>query len=259
MLISVGNLARTTILHWHRAGLLAAAALLLFAALASPPATAKSLPPMPGDRTLGAGDAPITMVEYYSLDCPHCANFHRDVFPRLKAQFIETGKVRFVFRDFPISWGALQAAILTHCAPAERFFAVHEALLKTGGVWSKAQSSAQAIAKVGESQGIPQAVFQKCLDERVWERQVFESQKHARDVLGVNATPTFFINELKLDGNVPFEMLSQGLNKMLDEIARQGGSMTRMEEKFLLIDWPSGAWRAHPRAWLPGINSGAHF
>ncbi len=88
---------------------------------------------------------------------------------------------------------------------------------------------------------------------------MFESQKHARDVLGVNATPTFFINELKLDGNVPFEMLSQGLNKMLDEIARQGGSMTRMEEKFLLIDWPSGAWRAHPRAWLPGINSGAHF
>ncbi len=147
-----------------------AAISLLVATFAIPPASADGLQPRPGDRALGSGDAPITMVEYYSLDCPHCAHFHRDVFPQLKAQFIATGKVRYVFRDYPLSFAALQAAILTHCAPPERFFAVQAALLKAVGVWSKAGSTLKAIAAVGTAEGISPAQFQARLDGRVWER-----------------------------------------------------------------------------------------
>ena len=213
-----------------RLALTVSATLLLFAALISQTAIAKSLPPRPGDRALGSGDAPITMVEYYSLDCPHCANFHRDVFPQLKAQFIETGKVRYIFRDYPLSFAALQAAILTHCAPPERFFAVIDALLEDVGAWSKAESTLNAVAEVGAGVGVSPEQYQACLDGRVWERQIFESQKYARDVLGVNATPTFFINDQRLEGYLPFEVLARGLNNMLEEIKRGSGNMTSTEQ-----------------------------
>ncbi|MFP6688922.1 MAG: thioredoxin domain-containing protein, partial [Alphaproteobacteria bacterium] len=85
-------------------------AILLLAAFALPVAAGEHLQAHEGDRVLGASDAPIVMIEYYSLDCPHCAAFHANVFPKLKAEFIDSGKVRFVFRDFPLSWAALEAA-----------------------------------------------------------------------------------------------------------------------------------------------------
>ena len=146
------------------------AAALLFLAALVPPATAKGLDARPGDRALGAGDAPITMIEYYSLDCPHCAGFHRDMFPHLRGEFIETGKLPFVFRDFPLSWAALEAAILAHCAPPERFVAVQDALYKTLTQWSKVESTAKAVARTGETQDILQSAYQTCIDERKWER-----------------------------------------------------------------------------------------
>ena len=140
---------------------------LLFAAFALPALAGEHLRARAGDRVLGAGDAPIVMIEYYSLDCPHCAAFHAEVFPKLKAEFIDSGKVRFVFRDFPLSWAALEAAILTHCAPPERYFAVQDALLKSLEQWSKAQSTLQAVARVGEAQGVSKDTFKACIDARV--------------------------------------------------------------------------------------------
>ena len=89
---------------------LAAPLALMLLAATLRPAAAEALEARPGDLALGRADAPITMVEYYSLNCPHCGAFHAQIFPTLKADYIDTGKVRFVFRDFPLSWGALQAA-----------------------------------------------------------------------------------------------------------------------------------------------------
>jgi len=204
-------------------------AILLLVGFALPVVAGEHLRARAGDRGLGASDAPIVMIEYYSLDCPHCAAFHAEVFPKLKAEFIDSGKVRFVFRDFPLSWAALEAAILTHCAPPERYFAVQDALLKSLGHWSKAESTLQAVAEIGEAQGISRDMFKACIDARVWERQVFESQKHAREVLGVKATPTFFINNDKFEGNIPFDKLSAGLTNMLGEIARERDDLTSLE------------------------------
>jgi protein-disulfide isomerase len=213
----------------RRLAVAAALAVLLVAASALPAAADEHLAERPGDRVLGADHAPIVMIEYYSLDCPFCAAFHAEAFPRLKAEYIDTGKVRFVFRDYPQSWAALEAAILTHCAPPERFFAVHEALLKTLGQWSKAESTIRAVARVGETQGVSKATFKACIDARVLERQVFESQKFARDALGVKSTPTFFLNRERLVGNVPYDKLSLGLNILLDEIARRSGGITSLD------------------------------
>ena len=204
-------------------------AILLLVGFALPVVAGEHLRARAGDRGLGASDAPIVMIEYYSLDCPHCAAFHAEVFPKLKAEFIDSGKVRFVFRDFPLSWAALEAAILTHCAPPERYFAVQDALLKSLGHWSKAESTLKAVGEIGTAQGVSEAVFQACLDARVWEQQVFESQQFAREVLGVKATPTFIINNNKLVGNIPFYKLSDGLTEMLNEIVRQSDNFTSLE------------------------------
>lgn len=213
----------------RRLAVAAALAILLFAPFTPPAVADEHLAARPGDRVLGTDHAPIVMIEYYSLDCPFCASFHAETFPRLKAEYIDTGKVRFVFRDYPQSWAALEAAILTHCAPPERFFAVHEALLKTLGQWSKAESTIRAVAEVGETQGVSKETFKACIDARVLERQVFESQQFARNVLGVKSTPTFFLNRERLVGNVPFDKLSLGLDILLDEIARRSGGLTSLE------------------------------
>lgn len=231
MSVFTPNLTKLFGMAWPNARELApiaAAIFLLVTALITLPAAAASLPEQPGDRAIGSDDAQITMIEYYSLDCPHCATFHRDVFPQLKAQFIRTGKVRFVYRDFPLSWGALEAAVMTHCAPPERFFAVQDALLKNIGAWAKALPTVRAIAEIGAAEGVTSAQYQSCLDERVWERQIFESQKFARETLGVTATPTFFINGDKLVGNMAFEHLSEGLHHMLNEINGQGGDFINL-------------------------------
>ena len=212
-------------------GLLAAAmvVLILLAGIALPARAGEHLAERAGDRGLGLSTAPIVMIEYYSLDCPHCAGFHLDAFPKLKAEFIDTGKVRFVFRDFPLSWAALEAAIMTHCAPPERYFDMQDALLRTVEQWSKAKSTLKAVSNIGAAQGVSEAVFQACLEARVWERQVLESLKFAHEVLGVKATPTFIINNKKVEGNIPFDKLSEGLTEMLNEIARQSNDFTSLE------------------------------
>ena len=214
----------------RRPAIATAFAISIFTGFALPAISNEHLQARDGDRVLGAINAPIVMIEYYSLDCPHCTSFHLDAFPKLKSEFIDTGKVRFVFRDFPLSWAAQESAILTHCASPERYFAVQDALFKSLGEWSKAESTLQAVTNIGEAQGVSPDAYQACIDARVWERQVFEGQKFAREVLGVKVTPTFLINNDKLEGNIPFDKLAQGLTNMLDEIEQQGLNMTNLAD-----------------------------
>ena len=186
------------------AGLLA----LIFAATLHP-AGAGSMPERPGDMVIGSADAPVTMIEYYSLNCPHCAVFHKQMFPALKAQFIDTGQVRFVIRDFPLNWAAVEAAILTHCAEPERFLAVQDALFANPRLWSGAESTLLAIAEIGESVGITRAEFKSCIEDGALEKQVIESYEFATKELGVEGTPTFFINGEKHVGGVSLERLAE--------------------------------------------------
>jgi protein-disulfide isomerase len=209
--------------------LISAVALAAFLLFALPAAAGDAMSAREGDREIGAATAPIVMIEYHSLDCPYCALFHAETFPALKRDYIDTGLVRFVYRDYPLSWAALAAAILSHCAPPERYFAVHAALLESQEHWSRAQPSVPAVAEIGEALGIAKADFDACLEARDWERQIFHSQKYARDILGVTSTPTFFINGEKLVGNIPFERLAAGLDDMLNEIQRESPNFTELK------------------------------
>ena len=192
-------------------------ALMLLAAIMRP-AAAETLAARPGDVAFGRAGAPITMVEYYSLNCPHCAVFHARIFPHLLADYIETGKLRFVFRDFPLSWAALEAAILTHCAAPEDFLAVQEALFDSISQWSGTGSSLLAIAKIGEANGVERAAFKHCVEDGALQRQVLENYKHANETLGVDGTPTFFINGEKHVGGMSLQRLADVFAELLESI-----------------------------------------
>ena len=187
--------------------------ILILAAAIVRPAAAGSMEAKPGDMVFGSADAPVTVIEYYSLNCPHCAVFHKQIFPALKAEFIDTGQVRFVFRDFPLNWAAVEAAVLTHCAGPERYFAVQDALFASLRQWSSAESTLLAVAEVGDSVGVPRAEFKPCVEEGELVKQVIESFEFANQELGVEGTPTFFINGEKHVGGISMEHFGELVNQ----------------------------------------------
>lgn len=203
----IGLAMRRTVL----AGFVSLAGAAMFTPLVSLSATSATVEFLerPGDIAMGDPEAPIVMLEYYSLNCPHCAAFHKIVFPDLKRTYIETGKVRFVFRDFPLSWPALEAAVLLHCAGPDLYFGLQDALFKSAREWNVAEGSLQALAGIGEEHGVERAEFKRCLEDGAFERQVLESYKFANEEVGVDGTPTFVINGEKHVGGMSFETLSE--------------------------------------------------
>lgn len=145
------------------------------------------------DHVLGDPNAKITVIEYASMTCPHCAGFHTTVLPELKKLYIDTGKVKLVFRDFPLDRVALQASLLAECVPADRYFAMIDMLFQTQPQWSRARDPQDALSKAGKLLGIDDVKFQACQDDKeavaaiVGERQGAES-------IGVESTPTLVIN-----------------------------------------------------------------
>ncbi len=177
------------------------------------PAAAGSMAERPGDMVFGQANAPVTMIEYYSLNCPHCAEFHKQVFPALKAKYIDSGQMRFVFRDFPLNWAAVEAAVLSQCAGPERYLAAQSALFASFRQWSAAEPSLLAIAEIVETVGVTRAELRQCVAEGALEKQVLESFEFAKDELGVDATPTFFINGEKHVGGISLERLTEILEQ----------------------------------------------
>src|SRR5882762_11916295 len=124
---------------------------------------AKQLAVQPGDRILGKPDAPITIIEYASLTCPHCAHFTVDVLPKLKAKWIDTGKAKLVLRDFPLDEPALRAAMVARCAPPDRFYAYVDTLFAAQEKWVMAKDYREALARLVEIGGMSKDEFDNCL------------------------------------------------------------------------------------------------
>ena len=166
------------------------------------------------DRVLGKPDAPITIVEYASMTCPHCAHFDKDVLPGLKKKWIETGKAKLILRDYPLDEPALRAAMMARCAPPERFFPLIHTLFDTQDQWSLAKDWRGALEKTARLAGISKKDFDACLANKAMEDQVVQSRLVAATQLGVESTPTFFINGTKVQGaptEQAFEQVLSGL------------------------------------------------
>jgi len=167
----------------------------------------------PDDRILGQMDAPITVVEYASLTCPHCGHFAVDVLPKLKQKWIDTGKAKLVLRDYPLDEPALRAAMIARCAPADKFYAFVDTFFQDQQQWVLAKDYKAALARLALLGGMKKADFDACLANKSGEDQVLQSRLAATQQLGVNSTPTFFINGAKFDGAPEEDALDAALSR----------------------------------------------
>src|SRR5882762_4648529 len=176
-------------------------------------ATARSLLAAGGqDRVLGKPDAPITIIEYASLSCSHCAHFATDVLPKLKEKWIDPGKAKLVLRAFPLDEAALRAEMVARCAPPERYFPLVETLFATQDKWAVAKDWQAALQHIAQLAGVPKTKFETCIADKALEDQVAQSRLTAAQQLSVNSTPTFFINGTKYGGEPTFEAFDKLLS-----------------------------------------------
>jgi protein-disulfide isomerase len=166
------------------------------------------------DRILGKPDAPITIIEYASLTCPHCAAFERDTLPKIKEKWIDTGKAKLIFRNFPFDKPALQAAMIAACAPADRYFNFIDVLFQQQGQWAVAQDPAVALGRIAKVGGMSDSQIQTCLADKELENKIVGIRLSAEKELAVNSTPTFFINGRKLVGAQEFAKFDEALSQV---------------------------------------------
>jgi len=169
-----------------------------------------------GDKTLGKENAPVTIVEYASLTCPHCAKFHAETFPQLKKAYIDTGKVRYIFREFPIGRSAAAAAIAVRCAPEKAFFTLNEKLLASQSKWVSQEVKHDEIYAIIKTSGLKRDKYNSCATDQAINDALYEVKMRGRS-LGVAGTPTFFINGKKARGALSFEEIS----KLIEEAQPQ--------------------------------------
>jgi protein-disulfide isomerase len=183
-------------------------------ALAAAGDAAKELAVQPSDRILGKAEAPITIIEYASLTCPHCAHFDVTVLPKLKEKWIDTGKAKLILRDYPLDEPALRAAMMARCAPPERFYPLIDMLFETQEKWAVAKDWRGALEMTARLAGIGKKEFDACLANKAMEDEVAQSRLLATTQLGVDSTPTFFVNGTKFQGaptEQAFDQLLSGL------------------------------------------------
>jgi protein-disulfide isomerase len=192
-------------------------------AASPPPADATLLaelakPGPAGDIVLGSNKAPVTVVEYASMTCPHCAHFSQTTFPELKKRYIDTGKVRFIFREFPFDKVAAAAFMLARCASkdggADKYMAVVETLFAKQDEWVNDQPL-QPLENIAKQFGFSDTSFKACLTNQQVLDGIEAVRDRAVDKLGVNSTPTFFINGKKVVGDVPIETMAKEIDPYL--------------------------------------------
>ncbi len=183
------------------------------ALLRVPRARADEVPVTEEDRILGNPDAPITIIEYSSLTCPHCARFHKDTLPAIKKIWIVPGKARLVYRNFPLDGLALRAAAVASCVEGDAYFSFLDALFRGQAQWSRAKDPTAALAQVARFAGIDQKGFDACLADKEEMDHILKQKIDGQQAYNINSTPTFIINGEKVEGALGPEQFGKLLAK----------------------------------------------
>ena len=157
--------------------------------------------PLP-ENSLGAIDAPVTIIEYSSMTCPHCASFHKDALPGLKEKYIDKGKVRYIIREFPLGDLAAAAFMLARCAGPGKTLPLIDLLYAQQDSWAaRGVAPLPALRKITKvNAGMTKEVFDKCIGDDELLKKIKQIKKRGVEVFGVNSTPTFFVNGKVLKG-----------------------------------------------------------
>ena len=192
---------------------MAAALLLVFTSVAgaAPPSAEEALK----DRVLGDPNAPIEIVEYSSLTCSHCRHFHIDILPDLKKNYLDTGRAKLVYRDFPFDQLGLMAAIMARCAPPSRYFQFLDVLFQNQEKWAQNADPIRALTRIGSLGGLSEADFRACTENRTIVDGVLQTRLEAGKRYQVNSTPSFIINgEKRIVGSQPYKVFDDLLKKL---------------------------------------------
>jgi protein-disulfide isomerase len=169
------------------------------------------------DMALGPANATVTITEYASMTCPHCAAFAEGVFPKIKSEYIDSGKVRYVFREFPLDIKAAAGSMLARCianGDSGKYFAVIDMLFKQQNDWV-VKNTTETLTRIGKQAGLSQQAVETCLKDQALLDKIAADQKFASEVLKVNSTPTFFINGEMIKGETSFEEFDKKIKSLL--------------------------------------------
>lgn len=169
------------------------------------------------ERALGSPEAKVTVQEFFSLTCGHCATFHRDTFPRVKSELIDTDRIRFVFHDFPLDQVALNAALVARSLPAERYAPFVSALLASQDRWAFARGvdSTAELAKLAALAGMSREAFNAALGDEKLKAAILASQSEAEKRHRIQSTPSFVINGRTVAGSMSYDAFL----KLIDQAA----------------------------------------
>ncbi len=169
--------------------------------------------PAEGDMSMGPDTAKVTVIEYASATCPHCAAFYNDVFPAFKKEYIDTGKIHFIFREYPHNDAALAAFMVARCAPKEKYFPLVDVFFSTQPEWT--QDPLAGLNKIAQQAGFTKESFDACLKNEAVAKNILDVRKTA-DGLGVTGIPTFFVNgEMMESGEKTIEEMRKKIDPLL--------------------------------------------
>jgi protein-disulfide isomerase len=189
---------------------------LITGAMAQTPADVAKPVSLP-DMALGPANAPVTITEYASMTCPHCAAFNAEVFPKIKSTYIDTGKIRYVFREFPLDIKAAAGSMLARCIAkddAGKYFAVVDMLFRQQSDWVM-KNTTETLTRIGKQAGLSEKAVEDCLKDQALLDKIAADQKYAAEVLKVNSTPTFFINGDVIKGEASFDEFDKKIKSLL--------------------------------------------
>jgi len=171
------------------------------------------------DFVIGDPEAPITIIEYASMSCSHCASFHLETLPDLKKEFIDTGKVRFVFRDFPYNYPALLGSMVMRCIPQEVRYDYMNALYTLQKQWvlSENAKTTEELYKIMQSGGMTKEDFDICLNDSAMENNIIQGIINAQKEFDVKSTPSFLVNGNLVSGNKSIKEFRQIIDKILSD------------------------------------------
>lgn len=201
----------------NRRNTLATLAVAAFAGIYAKPLSAHHNGTVVDADEMVQGDpgAPITMLEYSSLTCPHCAGFHADTLPLIRINYIETGKVRLVFRHFPFDRQALMAAALAVCSGPDNFFKFADVLFASQNSWSRADDPKAALIGIGRLGGLKPDAINACFEDKPMLEKILANRVNGAKEFGIDSTPTFIVNGEKLVGNLPYNRFVEVFERIL--------------------------------------------
>ncbi len=166
---------------------------------------------------LGDPNAPVTLLEFASMTCPHCAEFHKTKLPEIKKKFIDTGMVKLVFKDFPFDQRAAGASMMARCVPENFYHKALGVLFKTQDTWARSEDYMVELGKIAKLAGLSQEKFDACMKDEEILNKVLEDRQEGMKKYEVDSTPTFFVNGTeKISGNMPLEEFEEVLNSYFE-------------------------------------------